>query len=80
MRQTSIKWERVVLKWRDLAERRHAYYVELFKSGRWRRYYTETEFRAELRDAIALAQRWAEIAPVPEERAAADGVTPKAAA
>lgn len=64
-----LKWERVALKWRDLAERRHAHYLDLYKTGRWKRYYTEEEFRAELATAIELAQRWAAIAPRPEERA-----------
>jgi uncharacterized repeat protein (TIGR03809 family) len=62
-----LKWERVGLKWRNLAERRHAHYLDLYKSGRWKRYYTEEEFQAELRAAIELAQRWAEIAPRMEE-------------
>jgi len=70
------KWERIGLKWRDLAERRHAHYLDLYKSGRWKRYYTKDEFRAELAAAIELAQRWATIAPRPEERAPAAVVEP----
>ncbi len=66
-----LKWERIGLRWRDLAERRHAHYLDLYKSGRWKHYYTEEEFRAELSTAIGLAQRWAMIAPRPEERAPA---------
>ena len=38
--------------WRDLALRRHAYYVELFKSGRWTRYFTEQEFIERMRDVM----------------------------
>jgi hypothetical protein len=68
MFQAILKWERTGLKWRDLAERRHAHYLDLYKTGRWKRYYTEAEFRAELATAIELAQRWASIAPRPEER------------
>jgi len=68
MFQAMLKWDRVGLKWRNLAERRHAHYLDLYKSGRWKRYYTEEEFRAELTAAIELAQRWAVIAPRPEER------------
>jgi hypothetical protein len=68
MKKATLKWERIALKWRDLAERRHAHYLDLYKSGRWQHYYTEEEFRAELRSAIALAERWAAIAPTPEER------------
>jgi uncharacterized repeat protein (TIGR03809 family) len=63
-----LKWGRVGLEWRDLAERRHGHYLDLYKSGRWKRYYTEELFRAELSAAIELAQRWATIAPRPEER------------
>src|SRR6185312_2632823 len=80
MRQASIKWERIALKWRDLAERRHAHYVELYKTGRWTHYYTEEEFRTELRDAIALAQRWGVIAPTRDERDDAAGIVRQAAA
>jgi hypothetical protein len=69
MRQASINWQRTALRWRDLAERRHAHYLDLYKSGRWTHYYTEDEFRAELGSAIALAERWASIAPRPEELA-----------
>jgi hypothetical protein len=80
MRQAAITWERIALKWRDLAERRHAHYVELYKSGRWTHYYTEEEFRSELRDAIALAQRWGAIAPTRDERDQAAGIVRQVAA
>jgi hypothetical protein len=80
MRQAMIKWERIALKWRDLAERRHAHYLDLYKSGRWTHYYTEEEFRTELRDAIALLHRWSTIAPTPEERDQAAGIERQAAA
>ncbi len=52
-------------KWRDLAERRRAHFVELYESGRWKRYYTEEQFVAGMRSAIAAANRWARIAPRP---------------
>ena len=68
MFNSMLKWERVGLRWRDLAERRHAHYLDLYKTGRWKRYYTEEEFRAELSAAIELAQRWALIAPRADER------------
>ncbi len=54
------------LKWRDLAERRRAHFVELHQSGRWKHYYTEDRFAFEMRQAVALAERWAKIAPRPE--------------
>ena len=55
------KWERVALKWRALAEQRCAHFDDLYRSGRWKRYYTEEEFLAELRqtggDRRALGAR-----------------------
>jgi uncharacterized repeat protein (TIGR03809 family) len=61
-------WERIALKWRDIAERRRAHHLDLYKSGRWQHYYTDEEFLAEMRQAVAIAERWAKIAPLPEER------------
>ena len=31
-------------KWRDLAERRRAHFIDLYRSGRWKHYYTNEEF------------------------------------
>lgn len=59
-------------KWRDLALRRHAHFVDLYESGRWRHYYTEAEFIAELRTLTQVVKRWQGIA--------ADGKTEKSAA
>ena len=67
MLQATLKLERAALKWRNLAERRRAHFVELYKTGRWKHYYTDAEFRADLRLAIAIAERWAKIAPKQEE-------------
>ena len=57
--------EEVAQKWRLLAERRCAYFLELHRSGRWRRYYSEEQFLARLREAIELSERWTEIAAFP---------------
>ena len=43
---------------RDLAMRRHAYYLDLLKSGRWRHYFSEQEFAERLRDVMALTRAW----------------------
>jgi uncharacterized repeat protein (TIGR03809 family) len=64
------KWERIARKWRVLAEQRCAHFDDLYRSGRWKRYYTEPEFLAELRHTVMLAERWAKIAPLPGEGAA----------
>lgn len=36
--------------------------MELYRSGRWKHYYSEEQFRDRLRDAIAAVNTWAEIA------------------
>jgi uncharacterized repeat protein (TIGR03809 family) len=48
-------------KWRDLAERRRQYIVELYEAGRWKHYYTETTLVAALREATQNVDRWDEI-------------------
>ena len=54
-------------KWRDLAERRRAHFADLYRTGRWKHYYTDEQFALCMRQAIAAAERWAEIAPRPED-------------
>jgi uncharacterized repeat protein (TIGR03809 family) len=53
----------VAQKWRALAERRRADFVELYRSGRWKRYYTRDQFAVRLRDAMDAADTWAKLAP-----------------
>ena len=57
MRQVARKWELIALRWRNLAERRRAHHLDLYKSGRWKRYYTDEEFVAQMREANAIALR-----------------------
>jgi uncharacterized repeat protein (TIGR03809 family) len=54
--------DEVAQKWRALAERRFAHFVELYESGRWRRYYSEERFLYRMREATRLSERWAQIA------------------
>lgn len=61
----------VTQKWRDLAERRRAYFVELYRSGRWKRYYTEEQFLTRLREVMQAADTWARLARRPSEQAVA---------
>jgi len=49
-------------KWRALAERRRAHFVELFHTKRWKRYYDEEQFLLKMREAIKASDRWAAIA------------------
>jgi uncharacterized repeat protein (TIGR03809 family) len=59
------RFAQVARRWRDLIDRRSAHFVDLHRSGRWRLYYSEAEFLALLREAVKLAEAWADIAPAP---------------
>jgi uncharacterized repeat protein (TIGR03809 family) len=59
----------VARKWRDLADRRRAHFVELYRSGRWTRYYTEEQFLVRMREVIRASETWAQLARWPGERA-----------
>ena len=68
LRPYPFAMDQAALKWRNLAERRQAHFIELYESGRWKHYYTDQEFIARLREAAAAVSRWAEIAPRAEEK------------
>jgi uncharacterized repeat protein (TIGR03809 family) len=64
--------EQVAQKWRDLVDRRCAYFVQLHASGRWKNYYTEQQFLLLMDEAARLSETWVKLAPRPEdERGAA---------
>jgi hypothetical protein len=72
-RVTAQPYGEVAQKWRDLAERRRAHFLELYSSGRWKRYYTEEQFFARMREVIQAADRWAHLAQRPgDHRMAAE--------
>jgi uncharacterized repeat protein (TIGR03809 family) len=48
-------------KWHALAERRRRHYVELYRSERWRRYFSEEAFLLLMRDAIQNVETWVKI-------------------
>src|SRR5262245_20841854 len=56
--QTSVE---SVRRWHALAERRRNYIVELYRSDRWRRYYSEDAFRSLMRDVIQNAETWGKV-------------------
>jgi len=64
-------------KWCVFAERRRDYYFELQASGRWRRYYSETAFAAQLAEVIRDVEIWERLAGPPA--AAADLLSLQAA-
>ena len=53
----------IALKWRNLIERRRAHFIDLYLSGRWKRYYSQEQFQACFREAMSVADRWSEIVP-----------------
>lgn len=56
--QTSVD---SVRKWHSLAERRRRHFVELYRSERWRRYYTEESFAEQMRDVIHNVEVWEKV-------------------
>lgn len=54
-------------KWFDLAQRRLDYYVELYRSGRYRHYFTEETLALRMLDVIQAVRQWAELAPAREK-------------
>lgn len=48
-------------KWRLLAEKRRDDLAQLFRSGRWQRYYDLDEFVVLAREVAELCDRWAQI-------------------
>jgi hypothetical protein len=56
-------FDTVARKWLDLAQRRVDYYVTLYRSGRWKHYYTEEAMALRMLDAIKAARTWAELTP-----------------
>ncbi len=59
-------FEAIARKWRGLAERRLAYFMELYHSGRWEEFYSSREqFAARMLDVIKTAKFWRELAGDP---------------
>ena len=56
--QTSIE---TVRKWHTLAERRRRHYVELYRSDKWRRHYSEEAFAMLMRDVIQNVESWSKV-------------------
>jgi len=55
-----------------LAQRRHAYYLELLQSGRWQHYFSEQEFAERLRDVMNVTKFWNTLAGETAEASASD--------
>lgn len=62
----SLSLERVTRQWLDLAERRLAYYEELYRSGRWAHYFPTPElFALRMLDVIQVTKVFRELAGRP---------------
>ncbi len=60
--QGGLRLNQISQKWRDLADRRLAYFTELYRSGRWQHYYTPEEFAERMRDVVKAAKVWSNLA------------------
>lgn len=59
------RYDSVARRWLALVERRQEHFIELSNSGRWRHYYTQTEFLDEMRKVLKLRDQWAALAGLP---------------
>lgn len=60
--QGGLRLDEISRKWRDLADRRLAYFTELYRSGRWKHYYTPEDFTVRMRDVVKAAKVWSNLA------------------
>ena len=66
-RQTTPYSHDLMARGRMLAEGRMAFLTELYESGRWRRYHSEADFLAMVRESRAALDKWMELAtPFPQ--------------
>lgn len=63
--QGGAHFEVIARRGHDLAERRLAYYSELYRSGRWARYYSKEHFALRMLDVIKSAKTWRDLASRP---------------
>lgn len=52
------KNEETARKWRALIQRRREHLTELYRSGRYKRYFTEEKLLNQMREAAKAAQEW----------------------
>ena len=56
-----LSYDAIARRWLDLAQRRLAYYEELYRSGRWTHYYTEEAIAERMRDVIKAVRLWTKL-------------------
>jgi len=62
--QQASPYDAVARGWLSLVERRKAYLINLFETGRWRHYFTEAELLSELRAVNLACDRFADVAGI----------------
>jgi uncharacterized repeat protein (TIGR03809 family) len=60
--QSGRRFDEASRKWRDLAERRLVYFTELYRSGRWKHYYTQESFMARMVEVVRAVTIWKRLA------------------
>jgi len=58
-------YDSIARSWLALVERRQRNFIELCNTGRWRHYYTHTQFLDEMRKVLHLRNQWAQLAGLP---------------
>jgi len=53
----------VVARWRILAQQRLDHLLELYETGRWKLYHTESDFLAMVHEARTALKVWQDLAP-----------------
>src|ERR1700710_2453786 len=56
-----IRGREIVRRWCVLAEQRLEHLTELFETGRWRRFHSETAFLENIREAKAAVETWRDL-------------------
>jgi uncharacterized repeat protein (TIGR03809 family) len=60
------RYQRALERWRVLAEQRLEHMTVLYESGRWRRYFSEEQFIAVIRETRTAVEAWRRIVPQQE--------------
>jgi uncharacterized repeat protein (TIGR03809 family) len=62
----------IALKWRALIQRRREHLTELYRSGRYKRYFTEEKLLSQMREAAKAAEDWDAVIAAAAPRSAVD--------
>ena len=56
-------YQRILERWRVLAEQRLEHMTLLYETGRWRRYFSEEKFVGAIRETRTAVETWRRLAP-----------------